>query len=44
MTKLLQLVLLATALIAALATPTVTLLADGGGPWPVPPSGHIVKG
>jgi hypothetical protein len=43
MTKLLQVVLLATALIAALATPAASLLADGGGPWPDPPSGHIVN-
>jgi hypothetical protein len=34
MTKLLQLALLATALITALAGPAASLMADGGGPWP----------
>jgi hypothetical protein len=37
MTKLLQLVLLATVLISVLSAPAGSLLADGGGPWPVPP-------
>jgi hypothetical protein len=43
MTKLLQLLLLATVLISALAAPAASLLADGGGPWPDPPSGKIVN-
>jgi hypothetical protein len=42
MTRLLQLVILATALISALAAPVASLMADGGGPWPVPPNAHLV--
>ncbi|MGH9513912.1 MAG: hypothetical protein ACRD2U_17435 [Terriglobales bacterium] len=43
MTKLFQLVLLATALISALAGPVASLMADGGGPWPDPPSVNLVN-
>ena len=42
MIRLLQLVVLATVLISAMAAPVASLMADGGGPWPVPPRGQLV--
>lgn len=43
MTKVFQLVIFAAALITALAAPTVSLWADGGGPWPVPPIVNVMN-
>lgn len=43
MTRFFQFVLLATAFITALAGPATSLVADGPGPWPDPPSINLVN-